>query len=144
MLFTILAELVLVLHATFIVFVVLGALLAIRWPRVIWAHLPACAWGALIEFRGWLCPLTPLENWLRRSGGGTGYTTGFMEHYLAPLVYPAGLTPGIQIFLGFAVVLINAVLYLYVFAYAVPRQHRARGTPDRGPQRTRRGPASRR
>lgn len=128
MLFTILAELVLVLHATFIVFVVLGALLVIRWPRVIWAHLPACAWGALIEFRGWLCPLTPLENWLRRSGGGTGYTTGFMEHYLAPLVYPAGLTPGIQIFLGFAVVLINAVLYLYV--YRVRRARAAQGSRD--------------
>ncbi len=115
MLFQILAELILLLHGAFIVFVVLGALLAIRWPRVVWIHLPACVWAVLLEFCGWLCPLTPLENWLRRLGGNTGYSTGFIEHYLAPVIYPSGLGPGTQVLLGISVVLVNALLYLYVF-----------------------------
>jgi hypothetical protein len=115
MLFQILADLVLLLHGAFIVFVILGALLAIRWLRIMWIHLPACAWAVLLEFCGWLCPLTPLENWLRRLGGETEYSTGFIEHYLAPVIYPEALGPGTQALLGISVVLVNALLYLHVF-----------------------------
>jgi hypothetical protein len=117
MLYQILADLVLLLHAFFILFVVLGALLAIRWPRIIWAHVPACIWAAALEFFGLLCPLTPLENALRRAGGGVGYSGGFIEHHLVPLVYLPGLTPRLQILLGALVLLVNGGLYWYVFRY---------------------------
>lgn len=117
MIFQLLADLVLLFHASFIGFVVLGALLAIRWPRIIWAHVPACVWAAALEFFGLLCPLTPLENMLRRAGGGAGYSGGFIEHHLVPLVYPCGLEPRLQIFLGALVLLVNGGLYWYVFRY---------------------------
>ncbi len=117
MIFQILADLVLLFHASFIVFVVLGALLAIRWPRIIWAHVPACVWAAVLEFFGLVCPLTPLENMLRRAGGGAGYRGGFIEHHLVPLVYPSGLEPRLQISLGVLVLLVNGGLYGYVFLY---------------------------
>ncbi len=106
-----LADLVLLLHAAFIVFVLLGGLLVWRWHWLIWLHLPAVIWGVLIEVQGWLCPLTPLENRLRRAAGAEGYQTGFIDHYLAPLIYPAGLTPDIQLLLAGGVLLVNAVIY---------------------------------
>ena len=83
-----LADLVLLVHLVFIVFVLLGGLLAFRWRWVPMAHLPAAAWGVAVEFFGWVCPLTPLENALRRAGGSTGYSVGFIEQYIVPLVYP--------------------------------------------------------
>jgi hypothetical protein len=115
MLYRFLADLVLALHLCFILFVVMGALLAVRWPRIAWVHVPACVWAAALEFFGLLCPLTPLENALRRAGGAADYTGGFVEHYVAPLVYPPGLTPGLQFLLGGLVLLINGGLYGYVF-----------------------------
>jgi len=109
-----LADLVVLIHLLFVCFVVLGAVFALKWPRIVWLHLPAAAWGALIEFANWPCPLTPLENWLRRRAGGAGYETGFIEHYLVPLLYPPGLTRGLQIGLGIGVLMVNVVVYTWV------------------------------
>lgn len=106
-----LADLVVVVHLLFVVFVVLGGLLVIRWPRTAWVHLPAAVWGTLIEWRGWICPLTPLENWLRARAGGSGYEGGFIEHYLLPILYPRGLTRELQIGMAVGVVVVNAVVY---------------------------------
>jgi hypothetical protein len=109
-----LAEIVVGFHVGFVLFVVLGGLLVLRWPRVAWVHLPAAVWGALIEFAGWICPLTPLENRLRRASGTVEYAGGFVEHYLLPLLYPAGLTRGVQYVLGACVVVVNAAVYWWV------------------------------
>lgn len=114
MLYRILADGVLVLHLAFIIFVVLGGLLVLRWPWLAWVHLPTAAYGVLIEFVGWVCPLTPLENRLRELGGQSGYTGGFVEHYLLPIIYPSRLTYGMQVALGVAVLAINALIYLVV------------------------------
>jgi hypothetical protein len=111
MAYRILADLVVGVHALFVVFVVAGGLLVLRWPWVAAVHLPAAVWGALIELRGWICPLTPLENSLRASAGQSGYAGGFIEHYLLPVLYPAGLTGGIQLVLGALVIAVNAVVY---------------------------------
>jgi hypothetical protein len=109
-----LATLVVVVHLAFVAFVVAGGLLALRWPRVAWAHLPAAAWGAAIALGGFICPLTPLENWLRVQAGETPYDTGFLEHYLLPILYPATLTRNVQIVTGVLVILVNALVYLRV------------------------------
>ncbi len=85
-----------------------------RWKRLAWLHVPAFAWAALIEFRGWICPLTPLEKRLRQLGGEAGYAGGFVEHYLLPLLYPSGLTRELQILLGAFVLLVNVVLYTWI------------------------------
>ena len=106
-----LAALVVVVHFAFVAFVVAGALLAIRWPRIAWVHLPAAAWGALVEFSGWICPLTPLENWLREQAGTAGYAGDFVEHYVVPVLYPENLTRGFQIAAGTFVVALNACAY---------------------------------
>jgi Protein of Unknown function (DUF2784) len=113
-LYSLLADAVVVLHFGFVVFVVAGGLLGLRWPRALWLHLPAAVWGALIEFAGWICPLTPLENSLRRRGGEAGYPGGFIENYLTPVLYPAGLTARSQVVLGLLVVIVNAVVYAVV------------------------------
>ncbi len=105
------ADSVVLLHLAFIVFVVLGGLVVFRWPRFMWLHMPAAAWGAFIEFTGRVCPLTPLENRLRIAAGETGYPGGFIEEYLIPVVYPDGLTRWVQISLGVGVVAINLVFY---------------------------------
>lgn len=99
------------LHFAFILFVLLGGLLVPRRPRLARLHLPAVVWGALIEFRGWICPLTPLEKQLRLAAGQGGYPEGFVEHYILPLVYPPGLTREIQLVLGAAVLVVNAAAY---------------------------------
>lgn len=106
-----LADAVLVVHLAFVLFVVLGGLLVLRWPRLAWVHLPAAAWGALIEFAGWVCPLTPLENRWRRLGGGAGYEGGFVETYVLAALYPEGLTREVQVALGLAVLVVNAAVY---------------------------------
>lgn len=116
----ILADLTVLLHFAFILFVVAGALLVLRWPRAAWVHLPAAAWGASIEFFGWMCPLTPLENALRRAGGAEGYPGGFIERYLLPIIYPGELTRELQLVLGSGVILINVGLYAVAW-----RRHRA-------------------
>ena len=114
MLWRILADGVVVLHLGFLLFVVLGGLMSLRWPRVAWLHLPAAAWGAYIEFSGAVCPLTPLENRLRRAGGEAGYAGGFIDQYLVPVLYPPGLTRSHQILLGAAVLVVNCVAYAAV------------------------------
>lgn len=115
MLLKILADLVVVFHLAFIVFVVGGGLLAIRWRWIPWIHIPAAVWATVLEIRGLICPLTPLENWLRREAGGTGYTGGFIEHYLLPIVYPSGLTPRTQLLMAALVVVANVAAYALVF-----------------------------
>lgn len=114
MLFRVLADLVVVVHLAFVVFVVLGGLLVLRWPRAMWLHLPAAAWGVWIELSGGICPLTPLENSLRRSGGLAGYSGGFVERYLLGVLYPDGLTREIQLGLAALVLLVNAAVYGWV------------------------------
>ncbi len=116
MIYGALADFVVVVHVAFVVFVVLGGLLVLRRPVLAWLHLPAAVWGVLIEFRGWICPLTPLENALRVRGGEAGYTGGFIEHYLLPALYPTGLTRNIQLVLGSLVLGINLALYAMVIA----------------------------
>ena len=105
------ADIVVLVHFIFILFVVLGGVLVLRRPRIAWIHLPVAAWGALIEFTGWICPLTPLENRLRMAAGESGYTGSFIGEYLLPVVYPPGLTPRVQLLLGSGVLAINLVLY---------------------------------
>jgi hypothetical protein len=105
------ADLLVVLHVFFVVFVVLGGLLALRWPRAAWLHVPAAVWGALIEFTGCICPLTPLENRLRRAGGEAGYSGGFIEHYVVPSLYPSGMGRTSQVVLGGLVVALNLAIY---------------------------------
>jgi hypothetical protein len=114
MVFRILADATVILHLCFVLFVVLGGLLVLRWPRVAWVHLPAAGWGAWVEFAGWVCPLTPLENWFRQKSGGPAYTVSFIEHYLVPILYPSSLSRELQWVLGGLVVLINMVVYLMV------------------------------
>lgn len=99
-------------------FVVLGGLLVLRWRWVMWLHLPAAVWGALIEFAGWICPLTPLEKWLRRQGGLGGYEGGFIEHYILPVLYPRDLTRTVQLALGTAVIVVNLIIYWRVYRRA--------------------------
>lgn len=110
-----LADLVVALHFLFVLFVVLGGLLVLRWPKVAYLHLPTAVYGAAIEFFGWICPLTPLENSLRQQAGERGYSGGFVEHYLLPLLYPSALTRNIQLLLGLLVIVVNLLIYLYVF-----------------------------
>jgi Protein of Unknown function (DUF2784) len=111
-----LADLVVVLHAAFVAFVVLGGLAVMRWPRLAWVHVPAAAWGVLIEFMGWTCPLTPLENAWRARASGAGYQGGFVEHYLLAALYPAGLTRSLQWGLGTVVLVLNAGAYCMLLA----------------------------
>jgi hypothetical protein len=114
MVYRILADITLVVHLAFIVFAMMGALLVLKWRWLIFIHIPAAVWGVLIQFMGWICPLTPLENCLRRSAGQSGYEGGFIDHYLLPVIYPDGLTPNIQFILGTVVLILNLVLYLIV------------------------------
>jgi hypothetical protein len=115
MLYRFLADLVVVLHVGFVLFVVLGGLLALRWPRAAWFHLPAAIWGAGIEFVRGTCPLTPLENHLRHLGGEAGYSGGFVEHYVLPALYPAGLNQSLQLAIGLFVVVLNVTVYAIVW-----------------------------
>ncbi len=110
-----LADAVVLIHAAFVVFVVLGGLLALRWPRAAWCHVPAAIWGAMIEITGWICPLTPLENRLRQAAGEAGYEGGFVEHYVLPTLYPAGLTREHQWVLAALVVIVNVAIYRAVW-----------------------------
>ena len=110
-----LADLVVVVHALFVLFVVFGGLAVLRWRRLAWLHLPAAVWGVAIELGGWLCPLTYLENYFRRLGGELGYSGTFIEQYLEPLLYPLGLTGQSQLFLGVAAFLVNFAIYAHLW-----------------------------
>ena len=107
----VLADLVVLLHSTFVLFVVFGGLLVLRWRWLAYVHLPVALYGALIELVGWICPLTPLEKRLRESAGLQGYQGGFVEHYILPVLYPSGLTRGVQLVLGALVIGVNLVIY---------------------------------
>jgi hypothetical protein len=115
-----LADGVVAIHFAFIAFVMLGGLLALRWPRLAWVHAPIVIWGVVIEFVGFVCPLTPYENWLRHRGGEQGYAGGFIQHYLLPVIYPSGLTREIQIALGIFVLALNGMIYWRLWRRARP------------------------
>jgi hypothetical protein len=125
-----LADLILVFHVGFVMFVAFGGLLVLRWPRVAWVHLPAAIWGAGIELTGGICPLTPLENVLRERAGEAGYQGDFVARYLLPVLYPEGLTRDAQLVLGVAVIAANTVLYTLALTRA-----RARRTQLADPRR---------
>jgi hypothetical protein len=118
------ADAILVSHLAFVLFVVFGALLLLRWPRLAWLHIPAVVWAAFIEFSGTICPLTPLEVALRQRAGQAGYGGGFIDHYVVSLLYPEGLTQNTQAMLGAVLVAINAAIYIVAF-------RRRRTSPDR-------------
>ena len=121
-----LADAVLVVHLGFVLFVVLGGFLVLRWPWLAWAHIPAAGWGALIEFAGWICPLTPLEQRLRVLAGEDGYQGGFIEHYVTAWIYPAGLTRTTQLVLGATVLVVNVAIYTRLLRRRSSRHERSR------------------
>lgn len=116
------ADGIMLLHFAFILFVGLGGLFCLRWKRAAWLHLPAAIWGAVIEFSGGICPLTPLEQRLRMAAGRGGYAGSFVEHYLLPLIYPAALDEFLRLMLGVAVILINLIVYGWVWFRSVRRR----------------------
>lgn len=121
-----LADATVAVHFVFIVFVVLGGLLVLRRPWVAWLHVPAVAWVVYLELTGAICPLTPLENAFLARAGAAGYAGGFIDHYLMPVIYPAGLTPHIQTMLGIGVLVLNVAVYALAL-----RRHRSRNPGGR-------------
>ncbi len=119
MLYRLLADLVVLAHFAFALFSVFGGFCVLKWRRVAWIHVPVALWAVTIEFTGWGCPLTPLEDWLRVKSGATGYNLGLVEHYILPLIYPSPLTRGLQIVLGAIVLSLNAVLYAWVLRLVI-------------------------
>ena len=115
MLYQFAADFIIFLHFAFIVFVLMGGFLVFKWRWVIWLHVPAAIWGAVIVIMGWICPLTPIENMLRQAGAGDIYSASFIEHYLVPMIYPMGLSPEIFIAMGIAVIVINVIVYTILF-----------------------------
>jgi hypothetical protein len=114
--YAVLANLTVFLHFAFIVFVIGGGFLVRFWPRLVWAHLAAAAWGAYVALANKICPLTPLEKWLSRQAGGAGYDGGFMERYLFWLIYPSGLTHDVQRLLGVGVIVLNVAVYAWIWS----------------------------
>jgi Protein of Unknown function (DUF2784) len=110
-----LADAVVVIHVAFVAFVMLGALAVLRWPRLAWLHIPAALWGVFIEWSGRICPLTPLENALRMRAGEAGYSSGFIDHYILPALYPAGLTRTTQLILGASALALNLAAYTLLY-----------------------------
>jgi hypothetical protein len=115
MVFKLAANALALIHFAFILFVILGGLLLLKWPKVVWLHIPAAVWGVLIEFAGWYCPLTSMENAMLRRAGESGYSDGFVAHYIFRLIYPAGLTRGLEIAIGVFVLVVNVSVYVRVF-----------------------------
>ena len=113
--YPLLANLVLIVHLAFVVFVLCGGLLVLKWRWIAWLHVPAIAWGAFVEFSGWICPLTPLENWLRAQGGDISYRSDFIAQYLLPVLYPEDLTRDLQLLLGTVVIVLNAAVYWWLW-----------------------------
>ncbi len=127
MLYGLAADLLVIVHLAFVGFVVLGGLAVLRWPRLAWLHLPAVAWGVGIELSGAICPLTPLELWLRVQAGATGYEGDFIARYLLPVLYPAGLTRRAQVVLGLLAGGVNVAVYgWWVRASLAARRGRVR------------------
>jgi hypothetical protein len=130
-----LADAVLAAHFAFVLFVALGGLLVLRWRKLAWLHVPAAVWGAAIEFAGWICPLTPLENALRARAGHSGYEGDFIARYLLPVVYPEGLTRRGQLLLGSAALAINLAVYAWAWRRARGRHSAAeQGSAGRMPR----------
>ena len=125
MIYSFLADLLVGFHLVFILYVIAGALLIIKWPKTLWLHLPSCFWGINVEFTGWICPLTPWEIQLRRLAGEEGYTGSFIEQYLIPIIYPSGLNREIQMLMGSTVLIVNFSLYTLILI-----KRRKRKTPD--------------
>jgi len=124
MLYSIAADVLLVVHLAFIVFVMLGGLLLLKWTWMGYLHLPAVAWATLLELYGWICPLTPLEQHFRMLSGETGYSGGFVQHYLLPIIYPAGLTREVQTLIAISVISVNLVIYTVIYVkYRRGRYH---------------------
>lgn len=117
MLFKLAADLVVLIHLGFILFVLFGGFLALRWPRIVRLHAPALAWGVLVELLGWYCPLTPLEQTLRNAAGEGGYHGGFIEHYIVPLIYPIGLTRETQFVFAGIVLGVNMIAYILYYRH---------------------------
>jgi hypothetical protein len=113
--YPLLADLVLIVHLVFVIFVLCGGLLVLKWRWIARLHLPAAAWGAVVEFTEWICPLTPLENWLRVQGGEAGYEDDFTTRYLLPILYPVDLTRDIQLLLGTVVIVLNVAVYWWIW-----------------------------
>ncbi len=111
MLYPLLADLILIVHLGFVIFVLCGGLLVLRWRWIAWLHLPAAVWGAVVEFSGWVCPLTPLENYFQEQAGQAGYRSDFVTHYLLPILYPDHLTRDVQLLFGTVVLVINILVY---------------------------------
>lgn len=118
-----LADAVVVFHVAFVVFVMVGAFLALRWRWLVWLHVPAAIWGVLIEYAGWICPLTPLENALRARAGEASYSGDFIQHYLLRVLYPAGLTHATQWVLGSLALGVNLVGYALLIRQARAAKH---------------------
>jgi hypothetical protein len=114
MVYRALADFIVLVHFCFVFFSVVGGLLVLKWKKIIWIHLPAVFWAILIEVMGWICPLTPLENWFRQKSGTTGYQAGFIEHYILSLLYPARLTRSFEIVLGLFVLAVNVGIYGWI------------------------------
>ena len=112
MLYQLAADAVVLLHFGFILYVVLGGLLSYKWLYLLWLHLPAVIWWAVMSMAGWICPLTPLEIKFRAAGGGGHYSSGFIEHYILPVIYPAGLSRELQTTMGIALLVVNVLVYL--------------------------------
>lgn len=112
--YSLLADLTLCLHIGFVIFVVFGGLFVLRWRWIAWLHLPAAIWGAVVEFTGWTCPLTLLENWLRAQGGEASYRSDFIVQSLLPVLYPEDLTRDLQLLLGTGVVVLNTAVYWWL------------------------------
>ncbi len=112
--YRLLADAVVLVHLFFIVFVLLGGLLVLRWRYMVMLHIPAVLWAAWVEYQGWICPLTPLENWFRQKAGMEGYTKSFIDQYLVPVIYPAALNREWQMVLGTIVVILNVTIYSWV------------------------------
>ena len=111
------ADLVVLVHTGFVFFVLLGGVLVFRWPRLVWVHWPSVLWAVGIEWRGAVCPLTPLENWLLRQAGGAGYSGDFIQHYFLPVLYPIGLTREIQVILGVVALGVNVGVYTCLWRF---------------------------
>ena len=125
MIYSFLADLLVIFHLVFILYVIAGALLIFKWPKTLWLHLPSCFWGMTVEFTGWICPLTPWEIKLRRLAGEEGYSGSFIAQYLIPIIYPSGLTREVQMVLGGTVLIVNLSLYTLILI-----KRRNRKTPE--------------
>ena len=115
MLYGFLAAAVAIMHFAFVVFAMFGGILTLRYPKMLWLHLPALLWGVAVQWADWICPLTPLENYFRLRSGGAGFEGGFVEHWVSKILYPQDLTLELRYVLGLVLILLNAAVYAYVF-----------------------------